>query len=98
MIAARRHGQRAELGRRRGTRVGRGPLIEALLAMGTGTSVRAIPAAGLEAPGYAVAARVQRLMEPPTRASQPRFALALSGLLMVLPAVSGLIFVLASGS
>ncbi len=80
-------------------RVGRGPLIEALLAMGTGTAVRgAVPAAGLEAAGYAVAARVQRLMEPPTRASRARFALALSGLLMVLPAVSGLIFVLASGS
>jgi Zn-dependent protease with chaperone function len=88
-------------------RAGRRPLIEALLAMGTGGAVRSavpmpaaapIPAAALTAAGYAVAARVQRLMEPPTRASRARFMLALSGLLMALPAVSGLIFVLASGS
>ena len=97
-------------------RAGRRPLIEALLAMGTGSAVRVgaagspggpgghlpadkgIPAAALAAAGYAVVARVQRLMDPPTRARQARFTLALSGLLMVLPAVSGLIFVLASGS
>jgi Zn-dependent protease with chaperone function len=82
-------------------RAGRRPLIEALLAMGTGAAVRSavpMPAAALTAAGYAVAARVRRLMEPPTRASRVRSTLGLSGLLMVLPAVSGLIFALASGS
>lgn len=82
-------------------RAGRRPLIEALLAMGTGSAVRSavpVPAAALAAAGYAVVARVQRLMDPPTRSRQARFTLALSGLMTVLPAVSGLIFVLASGS
>ena len=82
-------------------RVGRRPLIEALLAMGTGAAIRpavALPAAALPASGYAVVARVERLMAPPTLARRARFALALSGVLTLLPAVSGLIFVLAASS
>jgi beta-lactamase regulating signal transducer with metallopeptidase domain len=73
-------------------RAGRRPLIEALLAMGTGAEM---PAASLAAAGYAVAARVQRLLEPPRRGIQTRQALALISVLIVLPAVSGLVFTMA---
>src|SRR5215467_3945529 len=43
-------------------------LVAALLAMGTGTPVQAVPAAALAATGGAVTARVQRLIEPAPRA------------------------------
>jgi len=78
-------------------RAGRRPLIEALLAMGTGAAVP-VPVAALAAAGYAVAARVQRLLEPPHRASRTRHALALICVLLVLPVVSALVFALASSS
>lgn len=84
---------------------GRRPLIEALLAMGTGAAVPAretgpavLPAAALAATGHAVAARVQRLLEPPPRTSRVRCGLALVALLLALPAVSGLIFAFAASS
>jgi beta-lactamase regulating signal transducer with metallopeptidase domain len=90
-------------------RAGRRPLIEALLALGTeapavpsvasGASVASgVPVTGLAAAGYAVAARLQRLLEPPSPASRARSAFALSGVLLALPAVSGLIFAFASSS
>jgi hypothetical protein len=41
---------------------------------------------------------VQRLVEPAPRASQARCALGLVSLLLVLPALSGLIFALAVSS
>lgn len=81
-------------------RAGRRPVIEALLTMGTGAPV-AVGAAGaglLAAAAYAVAARVQRLLDPPRRASQARCALALSAVLLVLPVVSALTYLLASSS
>jgi Zn-dependent protease with chaperone function len=89
---------------------GRRPLVEALLAMGTGARLpetglaetglaeTGLPRTVLAVVGYAVAARVQRLVEPVPRASQARCALGLSGLLLVLPALSGLIFALAAAS
>jgi hypothetical protein len=43
---------------------GRRTLLAALLAMGTGA---AVPAAALAAAAFAVTARVQRLLEPPSR-------------------------------
>lgn len=73
-------------------RVGRRSLIEALLAMGTGAEM---PAVALAAAGYAVAERVQRLLEPPQRGIQTRQALALVSVLIALPAISGLVFTLA---
>jgi len=54
---------------------GRSTLLTALLAMGTGT---AVPAAALAASACAVQARVQRLLEPPRRARQARYSLALA--------------------
>jgi Zn-dependent protease with chaperone function len=79
---------------------GRRPLVEALLAIGTGARLPAtvLPATVLAAAGYAVAARVQRLVEPAPRACRARYALGLVGLLLVLPTISGLIFALAASS
>lgn len=89
-------------------RAGRRPLIEALLAIGTGAAVAGEPGAGqpgagepgvaLAAAGYAVAARVHRLLDPPRRASRVRLALVLTSVLAVLPVVSGLVFALAVGA
>jgi Zn-dependent protease with chaperone function len=84
-------------------RAGRRPLIEALLALGTEAPAvpsvaSGVPVTGLAAAGYAVAARLQRLLEPPSPASRARSAFALSGVLLALPAVSGLIFAFASSS
>jgi Zn-dependent protease with chaperone function len=78
---------------------GRRPLIEALLAMGTGTAVKpvAYPAAALAAAGYAVTARVERLLDPPQRASQVRCALALGSVLVLLPLLSLLVVLAVSG-
>jgi len=67
---------------------GRRPLIEALLTMGTGAAVLA-PALG--AASCAVAARVERLLEPPKRATQVRSGLALGAVLIALPLLSGLV-------
>jgi len=81
-------------------RAGRRPLIEALLAMGTGTAVTpmmAYPATALAAAGYAVAARVERLLDPPRRASQVRCALALGSVLVLLPLLSVLVALAVSG-
>jgi len=55
-------------------RAGRGTLIAALLAMGTGT---AVPATALAATGGATLARVQRLLEPPRPVRRARCGLAL---------------------
>jgi Zn-dependent protease with chaperone function len=96
-------------------RAGRRPLIEALLAMGTGTAVPAsaltqgpvapgtaaargtavAPSGALNAAGYAVAARVERLLQPPPRARRTRYALALSCALIALPVLSAVIATLA---
>jgi Zn-dependent protease with chaperone function len=80
-------------------RTGRRPLIEALLAMGTGTAVKpvAYPAAALAVAGYAVTARVERLLDPPQRASQVRCALALGTVLVLLPLLSVLVVLAVSG-
>jgi len=63
-------------------------LITALLAMGTGT---AVPAAALAATGGAVAARVQRLLDPAPRARHARNRLALVTVIVLLALVSGLV-------
>jgi peptidase M48-like protein len=55
-------------------RAGRGTLVAALLAMGTGT---AVPAAALAATGGATLTRVQRLLDPPRRARRARCGVAL---------------------
>jgi Zn-dependent protease with chaperone function len=67
-------------------RSGRGALVTALLAMGTGT---AVPAAALAATGGATAARVQRLLDPPGRAACG--ALALLAVTLLLAAASAVI-------
>lgn len=73
---------------------GRRPLIEALIAMGTGTAV--LPAAALGAASYAVAARVERLLEPADRAGLARRRAALVTALVVLPALTAVVYVLAA--
>jgi Zn-dependent protease with chaperone function len=80
-------------------RTGRRPLIEALVAMGTGTAVPAapaVPAAALGAASYAVAARVERLLEPAGRGSLARYRTGLVAALVGLPAVTALVFALAT--
>ena len=86
-------------------RAGRRPLIEALLAIGTGKPVPgkavpggAVPGGAMAAASYAVAARVHRLLDPPRRTSRVRFAVTLVSMLAVLPMVSVLVFVLASSA
>lgn len=76
------------------SQTGRGSLIEALLAMGTGLSVPgvAMPNGALAAAGYAVAQRVQRLLDPPKKTAQTP---ALIAILVLLPALSGMVFALA---
>lgn len=99
-------------------RAGRRPLIEALLAIGTGAAIAGEPGVGergarepgvgepgagepglaLAVAGYAVAARVHRLLDPPRRARRVRLALVLTSVLAVLPVVSGLVFALAAAA
>jgi Zn-dependent protease with chaperone function len=75
-------------------RSGRGALLTALLAMGTGTAVPVhMTGTVLAATGGEVAERVQRLLEPPRRARRARYGLALSGLTVVLPLASALLAV-----
>jgi Zn-dependent protease with chaperone function len=62
-------------------RSGRPALVAALLAMGTGA---AVPAAALAATACVVAARVQRLLEPPRRARRAGYGLALITLVLLL--------------
>lgn len=69
-------------------RAGRRPLIEALLAFGTGS---AVPSPALAVAGYAVAARVDRLLTPAAQGSRTRTAIGLGIVLAVLPALSGLV-------
>jgi Zn-dependent protease with chaperone function len=70
---------------------GRRPLIEALLTMGTGTAVSMAPAHALGAASCAVAARVERLLEPPRHGTRVRSGLALGAVLLALPLLSGLV-------
>jgi Zn-dependent protease with chaperone function len=70
---------------------GRRPLIEALLAIGTGAAVRGVPAPALGAASYAVVARVERLLEPPRRVSRLRCELALGAALVALPLLSAVV-------
>jgi hypothetical protein len=63
-------------------------LVTALLAMGTGTAVRA---AALAATGGTMAAQVQRLVEPAPRARHTRNRLALVTVIILLALVSGLV-------
>jgi Zn-dependent protease with chaperone function len=69
-------------------RSGRPTLVTALLAMGTGA---AVPAAALGATTCAVAARVQRLLEPAPPARHARNRLALLTAMLLLALVSGLV-------
>lgn len=66
-------------------RAGRRPLVEALLALGTGTAV-ASPA--LAASGYAVAARVDRLLTEARPGSRVRTAIWLGLTLAIMPVLS----------
>jgi Zn-dependent protease with chaperone function len=66
-------------------------LIAALLAMGTGAPVPAVPAAALAATTCAVTARVQRLLEPAPRARHTRNRLALVTVILLLALVSALV-------
>jgi Zn-dependent protease with chaperone function len=68
-------------------RTGRPALLSALLAMGTGT---AVPAAALAATAGPVTARVHRLLHPPRRGRQARYAAALACLTILLASASGL--------
>jgi Zn-dependent protease with chaperone function len=68
-------------------RSGRDPLLQALVAMGTGRPLP-MPSASLAATGGVVSARVGRLLDPPDRTRRACHALALSGLLLALAAVS----------
>jgi Zn-dependent protease with chaperone function len=76
-------------------RTGRRPLIEALVAMGTGT---AMPASALGAASYAVTARVQRLLDPADRGSLARYRAGLVAALVVLPALTALVYALAASA
>jgi len=81
--------------RRAGGEHGRRTLLAALLAMGTGVAVTQAPAAWLAATGGVVAARVQRLAEPPPRARWLCHGLALAALTLAIAAVSALVLSLA---
>jgi Zn-dependent protease with chaperone function len=74
-------------------RSGRDTLLQALVAMGTGTPPPT-PSATLAATGGVVSARVQRLLDPPGRTSRACHGLALSAALFALTAVSVLLPVL----
>lgn len=69
-------------------RTGRHTLLTALLAMGTGA---AVPPAALAAAGHEVTARVQRLLDPPHRARQARYALILCCVTLAFPFASALL-------
>jgi hypothetical protein len=62
-------------------RSGRGPLVAALLAMATGA---ATPAHALGASACAVAARLQRLIEDPSRGRRARYSLTLASVTILL--------------
>jgi Zn-dependent protease with chaperone function len=82
-------------------RAGRRPLIEALVAMGTGTAVpgsSSQPAAALGAASYAVTARVQRLLDPADRGSRARYRAGLVTALVALPAVTALVYIAAASA
>jgi Zn-dependent protease with chaperone function len=73
-------------------RTGRGALIAALLAMGTGA---AVPAAALAATSGPVTARVHRLLDPPRPGRHARYGLALVSMTLLLATASGLVTVFA---
>jgi Zn-dependent protease with chaperone function len=74
-------------------RSGRDTLLQALVAMGTGTSLPT-PATALAATGAIVSARVYRLLDPPGRTRRAYHGLALSAVLVALAAVPALLPVL----
>jgi Zn-dependent protease with chaperone function len=67
---------------------GRHALLAALLAMGTGM---AVPTTALAAAAFAVAARVERLLEPPSRTRHTACRLTLVAVTATLVLVSGLV-------
>jgi Zn-dependent protease with chaperone function len=71
-------------------RSGRDTLLQALVAMGTGTSLPT-PATALAATGAIVSARVYRLLDPPGRTRRAYHGLALSAVLVALAAVPALL-------
>jgi len=71
-------------------RSGRDTLLQALVAMGTGTSLPT-PATALAATGAIVSARVYRLLDPPGRSRRAYHGLALSAVLVALAAVPALL-------
>jgi Zn-dependent protease with chaperone function len=71
-------------------RSGRDTLLQALVAMGTGSPLAA-PSASLAATGGAVTVRVRRLLDPPSGTSRACHGLALTGALLALAALSVLL-------
>ena len=71
-------------------RSGRDTLLQALVAMGTGTSLPT-PATALAATGAIVSTRVYRLLDPPGRTRRAYHGLALSAVLVALAAVPALL-------
>jgi Zn-dependent protease with chaperone function len=71
-------------------RTGRGALLQALVAMGTGGPLPT-PSASLAATGGVVTARVRRLLDPPGRTRRACHGLALSGVLLALAGASVLL-------
>jgi Zn-dependent protease with chaperone function len=74
-------------------RSGRRTLLSALLAMSTGTAVPAadLPAHALAAATYVITSRVQRLLEPPSRARTASYGLSLITVMLLLALLSGLV-------
>jgi Zn-dependent protease with chaperone function len=79
-------------------RSGRGPLLAALLAMGTGAAVPGalLPGAALGATACAAADRVRRLLDPPRRGRDARCALALLAVTVLLAAACAAVTALAA--
>jgi len=71
---------------------GRGTLLAALLAMGTGA---AVPATALAVTAGPVTARVHRLLDPPRRARQARYRAALVAVTLLLAGASALVIAFA---
>jgi Zn-dependent protease with chaperone function len=72
-------------------RGGRGTLLAALLAMGSGVAATQVPAPWLAATGGVVAARARRLADPPAHTRRVCHGLALATLTLAIAAASALV-------